>query len=304
MPKGNSFPNSAFSYTVGDRYTTGDVYFLDSGATNASDGNDGRSPDKPLATLNGALDKVTANQGDIIFVMPGHTESSITTTTGIQVDVPGISIIGLGNGNLRPKFQIDGTSGRFLVDSGSGNLYMENLRVTASVSAVVRGMEINADNVEVRKFRFDYDSSGDDFLMTVRAHTNNDITIADCEFIAQDAAGAAQAIRLNAADNVRIENNNFFGDWSAAVIQNDSSVCENLLIKGNYITNTDSVASANAIDLNAASTGLIAYNSIGSDFTGDISGVIDPGACFCIENYVCNNIDETGIVVPTTASTS
>ena len=59
MPSGNSFPNSAFSYGLGDVYTTGDVFFVDSGNASASDGQTGRNRNAPMATIDAAIGRCT-----------------------------------------------------------------------------------------------------------------------------------------------------------------------------------------------------------------------------------------------------
>ena len=51
----------------------GDRYFVDSNAGAST--NDGKSEDRPLATLAQAIAKCTASNGDRIFLMPGHAET-------------------------------------------------------------------------------------------------------------------------------------------------------------------------------------------------------------------------------------
>jgi hypothetical protein len=81
-------------------YSTGTYFFVHSGT--GSDGNTGRTKDRPLATVDAAIGKCTAGKNDVIRVMPGHAET--VTATSIALDVEGISIIGSGNGLKRPTF--------------------------------------------------------------------------------------------------------------------------------------------------------------------------------------------------------
>lgn len=76
--------------------STGERFFVDS---SGSATNPGTNPDAPISTIDAAIAKCTAGQGDIIYVMPGHAE---TVTAAITMDVAGVSIIGLGEGGLRP----------------------------------------------------------------------------------------------------------------------------------------------------------------------------------------------------------
>lgn len=69
----------------------------------------GNYPDgTPLVynTLALASAACVASRGDIIFVLPGHTEA-ISSSTAITLSIAGITIIGLGKGSLRPTFTLD-----------------------------------------------------------------------------------------------------------------------------------------------------------------------------------------------------
>jgi len=83
--------------------TTGNIWFVDSGHPFASDNTHcGESPLEPFATIDYAIGKCTASNGDIIYVMPGHAET-VNATATLTCDVAGISIVGLGNGTNRPS---------------------------------------------------------------------------------------------------------------------------------------------------------------------------------------------------------
>ena len=66
------------------------------GAKAGSDSNAGTRL-QPFSTIDYAIGKCTANRGDIIFVMPGHSET-ITAASAIDLDVAGVRLIGLGHG--------------------------------------------------------------------------------------------------------------------------------------------------------------------------------------------------------------
>ena len=95
------FPNGISSMgmpVIGGAYsTTGSVFFVDSNT--GSNGNSGADKDHPFADIDYAIGRCTASKGDIIFVMPGHSE---TAATQITCDVAGVSIIGLGRGGNNP----------------------------------------------------------------------------------------------------------------------------------------------------------------------------------------------------------
>ena len=139
----------------------GGVFYVDSGATDASDGNLGTDPNQPLATLNGAMDRVTASNGDIVYLMPGHGEN-LDAATDAVVDVAGVRIIGIGYGTTRPTFTWTGTSGTFEVDSA--NTYIENVRFLSSISAVTVGVNVDAAAATFYDCEWNFDATGDDGL--------------------------------------------------------------------------------------------------------------------------------------------
>ena len=81
----------------------GKVYWVSS--VNGSNSNDGTFQ-KPFATIDYAVGRCTANAGDIIVAMPGHTET-VTAAAGLDLDVAGICILGLGAARcVRPSTSI------------------------------------------------------------------------------------------------------------------------------------------------------------------------------------------------------
>jgi hypothetical protein len=90
-------PGGVFS-VVNQAVTTGNIFFVDSGsATGANSVGAGQNPDAPFLTIDYAVGQCTANNGDIIYVMPGHAEV-VAAAAGLDLDVAGITIVGLGSG--------------------------------------------------------------------------------------------------------------------------------------------------------------------------------------------------------------
>jgi hypothetical protein len=287
---------------AGSHFTTGGVFFVDSGATNASDSNLGTSPDKSLATLNGAMDKCTANNGDMVFLMPGHGEN-LDAATDAVIDVAGVRVIGIGVGTTRPTFTYTGTAGAFEIDAA--NSYVENVRFLASVSAVVVAVNVDAADVTLANCEWNFDATGDDFLLFLDIDAVDRCQVLGCTMIAQDAAGADQAIRLDDTDNTKIIGNAIFGDFAVNMIgsTSDAAVCNGLVIADNILVNRDPTNAANGIDFDVAHTGVIANNRLAGLSAADVTTLLDPGSCFCLENYAVNAIDESGILLPATLST-
>lgn len=299
-----NFPNGLSSFGIpvlpsgGIPTTTGAVFFVHSGT--GSNGNTGRDPDHPFATIDYAVGQCTANQGDVIVVMPGHAEN-ITGATSLVVDVAGVQIIGLGHGRNRPTLTFTATASSIEMDAA--NTRLSNLVLLAGISAVVVGINVDADGVTLDNLEFNYTTTAFDFVTMVDVDAFDRCTIADCQFIAESTvAGAEQAIRLDDCHFVRIVRNWFSGQWSDSVIVGEGAVGTDLLIADNYMYNSDT-GDANGIDINVAFTGIITNNRIGTLYATAVANLLDPGSCLCTQNYAVNAIDETGVIVPTTAST-
>ena len=112
----------------------GSAYFVDSSATGAADTRSGTSWATCLATLDGAINKC-ANQGDVIFVAEGHTESYTTTGVKATFDTAGITVIGLGTGSNRPTFSFGHTGSTWTISAA--NITLVNLLFLTAVDSVV-----------------------------------------------------------------------------------------------------------------------------------------------------------------------
>ena len=274
-----------------------EVFWVDS--NNGSNGNNGNER-TPFATLNGAMSKATANKNDIIMLKAGHAEDVADATTQV-CDKAGVSVIGLGHGTNAPTFTYTATGGSFELDAA--NTYIHNLRFLASVSAVVVGMNVDAANVTVDGCVWNYDATGDDFLIGVDVDTVDYAAIQNCRMYAQAAtAGAAQGIRLDTANWVTVIGNTLMGDYSAAAIMAEGAASLNVNISYNVIYNDDTASTNQGIDLSVACTGVTAFNTITGLQATSVAAQLDPGSCLNIENYACNAIDEKGILIGGTAS--
>jgi hypothetical protein len=96
-----------------------------------SNGNSGTDPLQPFATVDYAVSQCTANKGDVVIVMPGHTE----TTTAVGLDVIGVTVIGLGFGRNRPALTAT-TDATDLVNVSAANCSLQNIRLVGAASGV------------------------------------------------------------------------------------------------------------------------------------------------------------------------
>lgn len=85
---------------------TGDIFFV---GTGGSDSNTG-TYESPFLTIDYAVGQCTANNNDVIIVLPG-TYDEDANTDGVQVDVADITIIGPGNAENTDRVQVKNTDG-------------------------------------------------------------------------------------------------------------------------------------------------------------------------------------------------
>lgn len=277
---------------VHGEFTTGDVYFVDS--VSGSDGKTGKKPTQAFATLDKATNSCTANNNDIVYIMPNHAETIAAATTWVP-DVAGVHYIGVGLGADAPELTFSATGSQVIV--GGANSLFRNIRFVAGISAVSLGVDVQADHVTFDSCTWDFSTTAYDFVWMLACDSYDYLTVKNCRFIAENAtAGADAGIRLDAADHAVIENNLFTGDFALAAIisKTTDAAGKSAMIMDNNIYNDDATSTyGGGIALRSAFTGIIARNMVGSLSTA--VAPIDPGSCLMFENYVSAAVDHYGV---------
>lgn len=254
---------------------------------------------RPLATVDYAIGLCTANNGDIIMVAEGHSET-LTSAAAISADIAGISIIGLGQGDLRPTFTFTTSTGATFA-IGANDVYLHNLRFLCGIANQTIMLDVNALRVDIHKCAFG--QSGQSGLTAIdinggAANACDGVIVDSCEF---DMPGTNwdRAIELGeVADNVQLINNDIYGDFDDAGIHNPTGkVLTNLFIGVNSVRNLQS--GQHAIELVSACTGRLENNRLYADA---YSTTLDPGSLFCAGNLAANAIDTGGITIPASAT--
>lgn len=202
-----------------------------------SDGNPG-TYQKPFSTLDYAIGQCVANRGDVIYIMPGYTQS-MTAADAVDVDVAGVKIIGLGQGSKRAKFTYDNSAGEFVI--GAANVTIENLWFVPSVTGITKAIDIEAagDYFTIKNCRFaDAEAAGtDEFLTAILVPiTCPGGKILNNYFDAGEA-GAAAAISVATPEGIEILDNYITGDYSTACITNITAAGTNMIVMRNVLIN-------------------------------------------------------------------
>lgn len=278
----------------------GDVYWVDSGHSAAADSNKGTHR-KPLATLDAAFGLCSANNGDIIMVAPGHSE---TVTTSIAADVAGVTIVGLGAGNTAPTFI--GPNADATIDVSAADVTIKGLRFEAdagTTQAATQKLNITGADCTVEDCVF-FAGTYDDVLINV-AYTADYCTIRNCQFHVT-ANGPDIAILLegatagNALTNPTIENCFFDGgsatnSWDEGVIYSSGVHTQGRIVGNDFLYMSGGVG---GIEIVAAATGLMDHNFFAG---GTLGQMLDPGSYLVgRHSYEADAIDQYARIFPTT----
>ena len=286
--------------------TSGQLIFVDSGAEHAADGNAGRDPEKPMATIDAAVARCNANSGDIIVVMPGHDEDP---TTSITLDVAGVWVYGLGWGASRP---------------------------TITFGALAATFAMTADNCRVSNLRFDLGTVATTVTAAITM-TGDDLIVEDCETVVHatsqftslisagvttagsnrsiirnnklrslHTAGATSGLLLTGCDDLVIEGNLISGHFGEHAIDNTTAgTADEILratISGNFIKNDSTTAGDLAVELDGSATGIFANNMLSGGLATTAANY-DIGNLSSLESYIVDDagVDVHGIALGTAA---
>jgi len=274
---------------------TGNIYYVDSGVANEGDGS---SWANAKDTLNEAIDLCTADNGDVIYVAQGHSETMGDAADEVDIDVSGVTIIGCGEGLLRPTFDYTATTtGAFAI--GADDITIINLRFHANVTDVNEAIEIEAgsEQVSIIGCLFDVESEGtDEFLECIDSSGgagSDRLSVIGCEFY-MGAGACNAAICTKDSDYSVFKDNVTFGDYAVACIYNTTQ-SNHILIENNRLFNgtiggNAGLNSEPGIELAATTTGIISNNFIACNLATKAASVV-AADCYLFENYY--NEDES-----------
>lgn len=136
---------------------SGNVFWVDS--VNGSDDKPGTF-NSPMATLDAAQTKVTANNGDVVYLKPNHSEN-LSAAAAITMDKAGVTVIGVGHGVIQPNLRWTAATADMNITAAS--VRFVNVRFTTAVQDVVSAIDVSAVNgVEFHNCRFDESGTADE----------------------------------------------------------------------------------------------------------------------------------------------
>lgn len=260
MPMTN-FPQGVRSFGIpligaGPILTTGNVFFVNSSHPKASNGNLGTDPEAPFATIDFAIGKCSANNGDYIIAGPGHVEI-LQASGDVTFDVAGVTLIGIGSGAARPTFSCR-TSTAARVAVSAANVTIQNMLWTGDIDALISPLLITAADFKLLNCTYrDVTGQATAFLQT-NANANR-LLVDGFEFLGDAAAGCASAIHLVGGSDAEIRNFLIKGNFSAGAIEVRTTAATRLWIHDGLIR-TANAADLCIRDLITGSTGWVGPN--------------------------------------------
>ena len=287
--------------------STGDRYFVGSTVSAASDAaTHGLSPDMPFATLDYAVGRCTASQGDIVYVMPSHAET-VATAAALDFDVAGIKVVGLGWGNTRPTVQL--SANLSTVEFNADDMWIENIIFEGTfTNGVAVGLDIKTgcDDLYIKDCVIRGTLSTKELLIGVSIEATNDgITFDGCYFY--DVAGGSSTVAIlteGAFSNLTIKNSRFSGDWATSVLDFDAAAVTSAGLHMEDVTmyNLDTGACLFLTLDNTTEATLLRVNTFGVKSNTLPLDAGDDGVTYAIECYGTDAAGTNGILWPATAT--
>jgi len=300
------FPNGITSFGVpvlggGSIVTTGKIFFVDSGA--GSDGNSGKDPGQPFATIDYAVGKCTASNGDHIIVMPGHAET-IASATSLALDVAGVTVIGLGRGSDRPVLNFSATGS--LIPISAANVVLQNFLFTGGIDAIVNMVTISAADVGIYGLEL-RDVTGQMVSGITTTAAADRLTIDGYRFNGAAAAGCDTAISIVGGEGINLRNLWIDGNFAVACVEGVTTAATNLTIGGT--DQSSYFRTRNAADviitLVATGTGFVGPNlhmRLQDNADNITEAMVGADMQFMQPIHICNADGESSIVTDITAS--
>jgi hypothetical protein len=218
---------------------------------------------------------------------------------GLDLDVIGITIRGLGRGTMQPTITLT-TDAAADVDVDAAGVTVENMHFRAGVADIVAAIDVNADDFTLSNCRFSQTADDMNALIWVQdaaAAGSDRITIEGCYVVAYDAANTHFVNFAGTGTGHIIRDNILIGDWGTVAI-GGAGVITYCAILNNRIYNAANVNDS-CIHVADTATGMVMGNWAGGtaaqangfgatacaiaenyygDLGGDVSAILDPVA--------------------------
>ena len=184
---------------------------------------------RPLALIEQGIAKCVDGNGDYVMVFPGHAQ---TVTSPIDFTKAGVSVIGIGNGNLRPT--ITGNAADDAVDISAANCTLANVIFAAPLTdAQTADVNVGAAGFSLIGTRHLGSVATENKVSFVTVEATGDDCLIDGMRAFNDVVDMVSGISIGACDNLEIRNSVVTSSstlgYSTGVID-DTGIATNLWI--------------------------------------------------------------------------
>jgi hypothetical protein len=282
---------------AGSQFYVSSVY----GADTSNRGN----KEQPFKSLDYAIGRCGTSLGDVIYVMPGHTESLASPGHALPVinfDVPGVTVIGLGSGTDIPTFTLTGVSTND-INIDAKNIKIKNLKFATVPNSLNAFFDVNESDFTIEDCILDgtgsaESSSSGALCFFDIATTKDNFKFKNCQFInSTDSSGSdgnagTGCFYFVDSENIFVEDCFFNGFFETAIFHNKTTAAKNVWVKNCYGTQLLSGAEIHAQVANMTGGDLgstfIIYNATDAAITGTW-GVLSERFFFSLTSGVGND---------------
>lgn len=257
------------------------------------------------STVDEAIGACTANAGDTIYILPGHTET--VTSTSIALDVAGVNVIGLGNGLNRPTFTFGAAAATITVSAA--NCSWENCVFVANFVDVASAFTLGAAKDFVLKGNLFYDTSLILNFLSIVTTGTTDLACSGLNVLKNRWYSLATAtlafVSILGDANFIVLDDNYVNKASTSDVGHFLTITADTILGAEIMRNVLIIVGATnatvGIFLTGSSTdntGIVAYNLVASlDTTTELISTAGTKLKF-FENYYTGTADASGKLWP------
>lgn len=304
MPTGDALADEV---SFMDVYAGGRIVYVSSTKPLAANTNAGTFV-RPVSTLAQAMDMVSANNGDLIVLMPNHAET-ITGVAGLAFDVAGVTVLGMGTGKQRPRFLMDGGDSVTAAVTAA-DVRIINVEFAAGHADVTQCFDLQATGFTLERCVFTDNVSGENFLNIILSGTATDNVCDDISLIGNrwyspDAAALSFWEHTGDVRRAIVVGNNVHtagtGATAAFIFSTSGDDLNDATIAFNtYRCETTGDNSFIENDT-TANTGMAAWNTMLA-LDADAAVPLDADGIAYMQNYYSGDIAASGLLLPTADS--
>ena len=302
-----NFPNGISSFGIpligsGPILTTGNVFFVSS--VTGSNGNDGLSAGRPWATVDYAVGRCAANNGDHVIVMPNHAETSTNTAGYWAFDVAGITFVGIGAAKQKPRLLLDaGTAATVTVSAA--DVTIKNFEFSAGTADVVRCLNVTGAGLWLDEIEFNDNAASENFLIAIDFTSTTDenssgFVVSRCRAVSPSVMTNFISLAADSSNSRILDNVMISESTSVPILCAAGKDLKQVYIMNNYMSHkmtggnlfiTNDTASPN-------NSGVIAFNFYGHADVSTTHTMGAVGGCRFHENYSVSTDALSGFILP------